>query len=124
MAEKKLRLIGDLINNAYARVRNAFVERKVEGYQHLAQLQAKLGVELVERAGLSALSVINAATGNSSNQLGYKEKFGPIKPGYRSRFIITKHSPLEKIANLKKFKYVIYDGARYDSDVNIDATGL
>jgi imidazolonepropionase-like amidohydrolase len=81
-------------------------------------------LELMERAGISALSVINAATGTSSNQLGYKEKFGQIKAGYRSRFVITQYSPLEKIANLKKFKYVIYDGALYDSDPNIDLTGL
>jgi imidazolonepropionase-like amidohydrolase len=81
-------------------------------------------LELMERAGLSALSVINAATGNSSQRLGYREIFGQIKPGYRSRFIITKHSPLERISNLKKFKYVVFDGAVYDSGVNIDAKGL
>jgi imidazolonepropionase-like amidohydrolase len=81
-------------------------------------------LELMERAGLSALSVINAATGNSSNRLGYKEKLGQIKPGYRSRFIITQHSPLEGIANLRKHKYVVYDGATYDSDAKIDSIGL
>jgi 5-methyltetrahydrofolate--homocysteine methyltransferase len=48
MAEKKLRIIGDLINNAYARARNAFAERNVEGYQHLAQLQAKLDVDFLD----------------------------------------------------------------------------
>jgi imidazolonepropionase-like amidohydrolase len=81
-------------------------------------------LELMERAGLSALAVINAATGTSSARLGYKEKFGQIKPGYRSRFIITPHSPLPGIANLKKHKYVVYDGEVYDSDVNVDSTGL
>jgi len=48
MSEKKLRIIGDLINNAYARARNAFAERNVEGYQHLAQLQEKLGVDFLD----------------------------------------------------------------------------
>ncbi len=81
-------------------------------------------LELMERAELSALSVINAATGNSSKRLGYKEKFGQIKPGYRSRFIITQHSPLQGLSNLRKHKYVVFDGAVYDSEVNIDATGL
>jgi imidazolonepropionase-like amidohydrolase len=47
-----------------------------------------------------------------------------IKPGYRSRFIITHHSPLKGIANLRKHKYIVCDGAVYDSDVNIDAKGL
>lgn len=48
MAETKLRIIGDLINNAYARARNAFAERNVAGYQHLAQLQANLGVDYLD----------------------------------------------------------------------------
>jgi imidazolonepropionase-like amidohydrolase len=81
-------------------------------------------LELMERAGLSALSVINAATGNSSKRFGYKEPFGQIKPGYRSRFIITQHSPLEGIPNLRKHKYVVYDGTVYESNVNLDSTGL
>ncbi len=48
MSEKKLHIIGDLINNAYARARNAFAERNVNGYQHLAQLQDKLGVDFLD----------------------------------------------------------------------------
>jgi cobalamin-dependent methionine synthase I len=48
MSEKNLRIIGDLINNAYARARNAFAERNVQGYQHLAQLQEKLGVDFLD----------------------------------------------------------------------------
>jgi imidazolonepropionase-like amidohydrolase len=81
-------------------------------------------LELMERAGLSALSVINAATGTSSTRLRYKEKFGKIKPEYRSRFIITQHSPLQGIANLRKHKYIVFDGVLYDSEVNLEATGL
>jgi 5-methyltetrahydrofolate--homocysteine methyltransferase len=48
MSGKNLRIIGDLINNAYARARHAFAERNVQGYQHLAQLQAKLGVDFLD----------------------------------------------------------------------------
>jgi hypothetical protein len=48
MSEKKLHIIGDLINNAYARARNAFAERNVNGYQHLAQLQDNLGVDFLD----------------------------------------------------------------------------
>jgi imidazolonepropionase-like amidohydrolase len=81
-------------------------------------------LELMERAGLPALSVINAATGNSANRLAYEEKLGQIKQGYRSRFIVTEHSPLQTIANLKKNKYVVYDGAVYDSNTSIDSRGL
>jgi imidazolonepropionase-like amidohydrolase len=81
-------------------------------------------LELLERAGLPALAVINAATGSSSKRLGFKENFGQIKPGYQSRFILTRYSPLEGIANLRKDKLVVFDGAVYDSMENSDATGL
>ncbi|MDZ7288788.1 MAG: amidohydrolase family protein [candidate division KSB1 bacterium] len=81
-------------------------------------------LELMERAGLPALAVINAATGNSSERLGYKENFGQIRPGYRSRFILTRYSPLEGITNLRNDKQIVFDGTVYDSTANIDATGL
>jgi 5-methyltetrahydrofolate corrinoid/iron sulfur protein methyltransferase len=43
-----MHIIGDLINNAYARARKAFQERNIEGYQRLALLQAELGVEYLD----------------------------------------------------------------------------
>ncbi len=57
---------------------------------------------LMENAGLSSLEVLRCATGNSSHRLGFKENFGLIKPGYLSRFILTRHSPLKGVANLLK----------------------
>jgi imidazolonepropionase-like amidohydrolase len=67
-------------------------------------------LELMERAGLTPLSVINSATGVSSNRLGFHEKFGQIKPGYLSRFILTRHSPLDCISNLRKDRLTVFDG--------------
>ncbi|KAA0230920.1 hypothetical protein EDS67_04215 [candidate division KSB1 bacterium] len=81
-------------------------------------------LELLEHAGLSAISVINAATGTSAQRLGYKERFGQIKPGFRSRFILTMHSPLNGISNLRRPKYVVFDGVVYDSTMNFDTSGL
>lgn len=81
-------------------------------------------LELLERAGLPALAVINAATGNSSKRLGFKEIFGQIKPSYQSRFILTRYSPLAGIANLRKDKLVVFDGTVYDSVENSAASGL
>jgi imidazolonepropionase-like amidohydrolase len=72
-------------------------------------------MELMERAGMSSLAVINAATGNSSARLGYKEKLGQIKPGYKSRFIVTKNSPIERISNLHKDKLIVFDGEVHES---------
>lgn len=39
-----LHLIGELMNNSYARARNAFTSRDVQAYQTLAKTQADLGV--------------------------------------------------------------------------------
>ena len=81
-------------------------------------------LELMERAGLPPLAVINSATGTGSNRLAFKEKFGQIKSGFQSRFILTHHSPLEMIANLRKQKCVVFDGAVFASDEYFDAAGL
>ena len=48
MPETRLHIIGDLINNAYARARNAFRARSVEGYQALATGQTALGCEWLD----------------------------------------------------------------------------
>jgi imidazolonepropionase-like amidohydrolase len=81
-------------------------------------------LELMERAGLSPLAVTNSATGTSSNRLAFREKFGQIKPGFLSRFILTRHSPLAGIPNLRKRKLVVFDGAVFESDGNADSTGM
>lgn len=67
-------------------------------------------LELMQSAGLSSLAVIHSATGASSDRLAFKEKFGWIKPGFLSRFILTRHSPLEDVANLRKPRQVVFDG--------------
>lgn len=40
---KKLHIVGELMNNSYARARKAFIDRDPKGYQELATLQAGLG---------------------------------------------------------------------------------
>jgi 5-methyltetrahydrofolate--homocysteine methyltransferase len=40
---RRLNIIGELMNNSYARARNAFIGRDVTGYQSLARVQAELG---------------------------------------------------------------------------------
>lgn len=81
-------------------------------------------LELMERAGLPPLAVINAATGTSSKRLAFKEKFGQIRPGYLSRFILTRNSPLETIAHLRKHRFVIFGDGVFESDEKFDASGL
>jgi imidazolonepropionase-like amidohydrolase len=81
-------------------------------------------LELMQRAGLSPISVINCATGAGSRRLAFKEKFGQIKPGLRSRFLLARHSPLETVANLQREKTVIFDGETLDTGSNFDTGGL
>ncbi|HVU07230.1 MAG TPA: dihydropteroate synthase [Verrucomicrobiae bacterium] len=44
---KKLHIVGELMNNSYARARKAFTERDPKGYQELAKLQADLGASFL-----------------------------------------------------------------------------
>ena len=81
-------------------------------------------LELMERAGLSPLAVINSATGAASERLDFKEKFGQIKPGSFSRFILTRHSPLKTVANLRKYHLVIFHDAVFETDESFDPAGL
>jgi imidazolonepropionase-like amidohydrolase len=81
-----------------------------------------LELELMERAGMPSIAVINAATGVSSERLGYREKIGRIAPGYLARFILTTHSPLDTVVNLREPRTVIFDGVAHSSSV--DTVGL
>lgn len=67
-------------------------------------------LELMECAGISPLAVIHAATDAASDRLAFREKFGWIKPGFLSRFILTRHSPLDGVGNLRRDRLVVFDG--------------
>ncbi len=45
MSPRPFHIIGELINNSYARARAAFTERNPAGYAHLARIQADLGAQ-------------------------------------------------------------------------------
>jgi len=81
-------------------------------------------LELMQRAGLSPLAVINAATGTSAGRLGYHQKFGRIEPGHLSRFILARHSPLKTVANLQRARTIIYDGCVFETGDQPGVAGL
>ena len=72
-------------------------------------------LELMQHAGLAPLTVLHAATGASSDRLAFREKFGWIKPGYLSRFILTHHSPLDDVANLRQSRFIVFDGDVFET---------
>jgi len=81
-------------------------------------------LELMERAGLSPLAVVHSATGAGSDRLAFREKFGRIRPGFMSRMIVTRHSPLESVGNLKKHRLVVFDGDVFETDGSESSNGL
>ncbi len=81
-------------------------------------------LELMQGAGLPSLAVIHAVTGASSDRLEFKQKFGWVKPGYLSRFILTCHSPLDGVANLRKDRFVIFDGEVFETKESDRVAGL
>jgi imidazolonepropionase-like amidohydrolase len=81
-------------------------------------------LELMERAGLSPLAVVHFATGAGSERLRFREKLGQIKAGFRSRVIVTRHSPLEGVVNLQKHRLVVFDGDVFETDGSESFTGL
>ncbi len=81
-------------------------------------------LELMERAGLPTLAVIHAATGAGAARLGFQEKFGRIAPGWRSRFILTRHPPVRTVANLGKARTVVFDGEVFPTNETGDDRGL
>jgi imidazolonepropionase-like amidohydrolase len=66
-------------------------------------------LELMELSGLSSRSVIHSATGAASERLGFKEKFGLLRPGYRARFLVLPVSTLDNIRCLRTPGTVVYD---------------
>ena len=74
-----------------------------------------LEMEIMEKAGMSSLAVINATTGVGAMRLAYKDKFGIIKPGYKSRFMLTEYDPLKTVSNLRKKKCIVFDDQFYQS---------
>lgn len=67
-------------------------------------------LEIMERAGLPPLAVLNAATGRSAERLGFRDLFGRIARGQRSRFLLTRANPLKTVTALRDPLTVIFDG--------------
>jgi imidazolonepropionase-like amidohydrolase len=78
----------------------------------------------MERAGMPPIAILRAATGVSASTLNFPEPIGQIAAGFRSRFIITRHDPLETVANLQKDKTIFFDGAAIQSSGDMNSDGL
>jgi imidazolonepropionase-like amidohydrolase len=81
-------------------------------------------MQLMEEAGVPPAAVIRSATAAGSDRLAFREKFGRIVPGYRSRFILASRPPLETVAHLRGERIVVFDGEPRELGAETPETGL
>ena len=81
-------------------------------------------LELMERAGMPTLDVLNAATGVSGGALGMPGPSGRLAPGCLARFILTAHTLLATVGNLRRPRTVIWDGRAVEGGPAESFTGL
>jgi imidazolonepropionase-like amidohydrolase len=75
-------------------------------------------------AGMPPMAVLRSATASSAGTLNFPERIGRIAPDHRSRFILTRHDPLQTIANLQREKTIIFDGSAIHCDGHPLTAGL
>jgi imidazolonepropionase-like amidohydrolase len=105
----------------------------IDGHQQMLVRAAAMGVRIVagsdagscgvphgaglidemcqmEAAGMSALAVLRAATGDSAAALNFPESIGLLRAGCRARIVFTRHDIAASVANLRLAKEVFFDG--------------
>ncbi len=69
---------------------------------------------LVERAGMSPLAALNAATQHGARALGIEETRGTIAPGKAADLVVLSADPTADIRHTRDIVYVFRDGRRYE----------
>ena len=72
-------------------------------------------MELLEKAGMPTLDILCQATHGNNQALTGGQSFASLEAGFAPRFILTRNNPLETVANLKRERLVVFDGAVADS---------
>ncbi|MDT7727624.1 MAG: hypothetical protein QOI21_4200 [Actinomycetota bacterium] len=67
-------------------------------------------IELLERAGLSSMQALVAATGNAAATLGVDDKFGTLAPGLAADVLVVGGDPLENLSALQDVRLVLQGG--------------
>jgi imidazolonepropionase-like amidohydrolase len=75
--------------------------------------QAKELQYLVEKAGMSPMDAIRAATLHAASLLNIQDVLGSIEKGYLADIIAVKGNPLEDITELQRVHFVMKDGKVY-----------
>jgi len=64
----------------------------------------------MERAGMPFEAVIQSATGAASGRFGFREGFGHLAKGFRSRFLLFNKKRFQSAADLRRPEFVVFDG--------------
>ncbi len=69
-------------------------------------------MELWQEAGIPAVDILKAATGNAAQLLGAGDRIGKIATGYEASLIIVDGNPLEDVRGMRRISDVIFKGER------------
>jgi imidazolonepropionase-like amidohydrolase len=67
-------------------------------------------IKLLERAGLSSMQALVAATGDAAATLGVDDKFGTLKPGLTADVLVVGGDPLQNLSALQDVRLVLQGG--------------
>ena len=69
-----------------------------------------LEIDLLEKAGLGPMEIIQASTSRPAKMLGLEDEIGVIEVGFRADLLIVQGNPLEEIQRLHKPVWVVRNG--------------
>jgi imidazolonepropionase-like amidohydrolase len=67
-------------------------------------------IKLLERAGMSSMQALVAATGNAAATLGVEDKFGTLEPGLAADVLVVGGDPLKDLSALQDVRLVLQGG--------------
>jgi imidazolonepropionase-like amidohydrolase len=67
-------------------------------------------IKLLERAGLSRMEALVAATGNAAETMGVDDQFGTLRPGLAADVLVVGGDPLQDLAALDDVRLVLQGG--------------
>lgn len=67
-------------------------------------------MELLENAGMPTRDILSQATYGNHRALINQQPLGSLEKGFKARFILTRHNPLETVANLYLERLVVFHG--------------
>jgi len=68
------------------------------------------------RLGLTPLQVIQAATINDADLLGWSDRVGSLEPSHFADIIAVDGDPLQDITTLERVKFVMKNGTIYKNE--------